>query len=92
MKTKINLAAAVLAFGGLLVLARVDSEAQQKDQPKDQQKSQQKKEPCECPAIPEHDFYVRIPQVRIPDGDAIRRQVETALAQSLNSAAWSFDA
>ncbi|MGH9858995.1 MAG: PDZ domain-containing protein, partial [Candidatus Acidiferrales bacterium] len=36
--------------------------------------------------------YVRIPQVRIPDGDAIRRQVETALAQSLNSAAWSFDA
>ncbi|MGH9861492.1 MAG: hypothetical protein ACRD5F_15855, partial [Candidatus Acidiferrales bacterium] len=89
---KANVTAALLAFAGLLVLAPVDSQAQQNGPSKDQQKSQQKKEPCECPAVPEHDFYVRIPQVRIPDGDAIRRQVETALAQSLNSAAWSFDA
>lgn len=89
---KANVTAALLAFAGLLVLAPVDSQAQQSGQSKDQQKPQQQKQPCDCPAIPEHDFYVRIPQVRIPDGDAIRRQVETALAQSLDRAAWSFDA
>ncbi|MGH9795254.1 MAG: PDZ domain-containing protein [Candidatus Acidiferrales bacterium] len=83
MRTRLNVAAAVVAFAGLVVLTPATSDAQQKDQTKGQ--------PCECPAIPEHDFYVRIPQVRIPDGEAIRRQVETALAQSLNRAAWSFD-
>lgn len=85
MKTKINLAAAVLAFGGLLVLAPVDSEAQQKEQQKPEEKRS-----CEC-AVIERDFHVRIPEIAIPDGEAIRRRVEAALANSLNATAWSFD-
>lgn len=83
MRTRVNVAAVVVAFAGLVVLTPATSDAQQKDQKKGQ--------PCECAAIGERDFYVRIPEIAIPDGEAIRRRVEAALANSLNAAAWSFD-
>lgn len=83
MRTRVNVAAVVVAFAGLVVLTPATSDAQQKDQKKGQ--------PCECAAIGERDFYVRIPEIAIPDGEAIRRRVEAALANSLNAAASSFD-
>lgn len=80
MSKRTNVAAALMTFAGLILLAPATSGSPQ------EQKPEQKKDECPC-VIVDSDVRVRIPEVLrhrivVPSGENIRRHVEEAIAQS----------
>lgn len=89
MSRKGNLITALGVLAGLALLAPVTLGGPQAAEKSQQSKEQKKSEPCGCAVLPE-DFEVRIPEIAV-DGEAIRRQVEQALAQARIAADWKQD-